>query len=140
MVLQYGLLSASFGEDGKLALQCSSIKLTVHRVSLLPAMVGLALFSVGTALSKNAATIMVTRFFSGVFGAAPVSNVAAVSHLCSANNQKNSALTVQGSRRYLDRQSARNCYESIRNMRRRRAYSIPSGWWRSYSVRFVAMD
>ncbi|RMZ85436.1 hypothetical protein DV737_g873, partial [Chaetothyriales sp. CBS 132003] len=48
-----------------------------RRVSLLPAMVGLALFTIGTALSKNAASVFTTRFLSGVFGSAPVSNVSA---------------------------------------------------------------
>ena len=45
--------------------------------SLLPAMCCLGLFSIGTATSQNAASIFVTRFFGGVFGSAPVSNVAA---------------------------------------------------------------
>lgn len=38
-------------------------------------MVALALWSLGTGLSRNAASIFITRFFSGVFGSAPVSNV-----------------------------------------------------------------
>lgn len=46
-----------------------------RRVSLLPAMVCLGLFSIGTATSKNAAAIFITRFFGGIFGSAPVSNV-----------------------------------------------------------------
>ncbi|KAK4900200.1 hypothetical protein LTR27_002424 [Elasticomyces elasticus] len=45
--------------------------------SMEPAMIGLALFSIGTAVSKNAASIFITRFFGGVFGSAPVSNVSA---------------------------------------------------------------
>ena len=40
-------------------------------------MVALALFSIGTAVSKNAQSVFITRFFSGVFGSAPVSNVSA---------------------------------------------------------------
>ena len=44
---------------------------------MLPAMFCLSLFSIGTATSKSAAAIFITRFFSGVFGSAPVSNVAA---------------------------------------------------------------
>lgn len=44
---------------------------------MLPAMVGLGLFSIGTAVGQNAQTIMICRFFSGVFGSAPVSNVSA---------------------------------------------------------------
>ncbi|KAK4553712.1 hypothetical protein LTR86_009210 [Recurvomyces mirabilis] len=45
--------------------------------SILPAMYCLALFSIGTAVSKNAASVFITRFFGGVFGSAPVSNVSA---------------------------------------------------------------
>lgn len=48
-----------------------------RRWSLLPAMVVLGLFSIGTATSKNITSILLTRFFGGVFGSAPVSNVAA---------------------------------------------------------------
>lgn len=48
-----------------------------RKISMLPAMVALALFSIGTAVGKNAQTIMICRFFSGVFGSAPVSNVSA---------------------------------------------------------------
>lgn len=48
-----------------------------RKVSLLPAMYIFALFSIGTATSKTAAALFVTRFFSGVFGSAPVSNVSA---------------------------------------------------------------
>lgn len=45
--------------------------------SMLPAMFILGLFSIGTATSKTAAGILITRFFGGVFGSAPVSNVSA---------------------------------------------------------------
>ncbi|TLD37454.1 MFS general substrate transporter [Venturia nashicola] len=48
-----------------------------RRVSMLPAMVGLGLFSIGCAVSQNAQTVFITRFFSGFFGSAPVSNVSA---------------------------------------------------------------
>ena len=48
-----------------------------RRWSLLPAVFCLGLFSIGTATSKNIAAILVTRFLGGVFGSAPVSNVAA---------------------------------------------------------------
>lgn len=44
---------------------------------MLPAMLCLVLFSIGTATSTNSAAIYLTRFFAGVFGSAPVSNVAA---------------------------------------------------------------
>ncbi|KAJ9499473.1 hypothetical protein H2202_005056 [Exophiala xenobiotica] len=46
-----------------------------RRISILPAMFCLALFSIGTATSKNAASVFITRFFSGVFGSSAVSNV-----------------------------------------------------------------
>ena len=45
--------------------------------SMEPAMFCLGLFSIGTATSTSAASIFVTRFFGGVFGSAPVSNVSA---------------------------------------------------------------
>jgi hypothetical protein len=48
-----------------------------RRVSMLPAMVILGLFSIGTAASTNPASVFITRFFGGLFGSAPVSNVAA---------------------------------------------------------------
>jgi MFS family permease len=44
---------------------------------MLPAIFCLGLFSIGTATGKNAQTIFLTRFFAGVFGSAPVSNVSA---------------------------------------------------------------
>ena len=48
-----------------------------RRVSMLPAMFCLGLFSIGTATSKNLASILITRFLGGVVGSAPVSNVSA---------------------------------------------------------------
>ncbi|UZJ53743.1 hypothetical protein CBS101457_003063 [Exobasidium rhododendri] len=48
-----------------------------RRWSILPPMCILALFSIGTAVSRNAATVLVTRFFAGLFASAPVSNVSA---------------------------------------------------------------
>ena len=48
-----------------------------RKISLEPATFCLGLFSIGTATSKNATAILVTRFFAGVFGSAPVSNVSA---------------------------------------------------------------
>ncbi|KAF7870438.1 hypothetical protein EAF04_004182 [Stromatinia cepivora] len=48
-----------------------------RRWSMLPALFCLGLFSIGTATSKNAASIFITRFFGGLFGSAPVSNVSA---------------------------------------------------------------
>ncbi|KAL8946740.1 MAG: hypothetical protein Q9222_006906 [Ikaeria aurantiellina] len=48
-----------------------------RKVSLLPAMFCLGLFSIGTATSKTAASILVTRFLAGLFASAPVANVSA---------------------------------------------------------------
>lgn len=45
-----------------------------RKVSMLPAMMGLALFSIGVAQSRNPQTLFICRFLSGIFGAAPVSN------------------------------------------------------------------
>jgi MFS family permease len=44
---------------------------------MIPAMFFLGLFSIGTATSKTASAIFITRFFGGVFGSPPVSNVSA---------------------------------------------------------------
>jgi len=44
---------------------------------MLPAMFCLGLFSIGTATAQNAQTVFITRFFGGLFGSAPVSNVSA---------------------------------------------------------------
>ena len=48
-----------------------------RRWSLLPPLIGLTLFSIGSATSKSTASLLVTRFFGGFFGSAPVSNVTA---------------------------------------------------------------
>ena len=48
-----------------------------RRWSLLPPMFCLGIMSIGTATSKTAAAIFITRFLGGVFGSAPVSNVSA---------------------------------------------------------------
>jgi MFS family permease len=42
---------------------------------MLPAMFCLALFSIGSATSRNAESIFLNRFFSGLFGSAAISNV-----------------------------------------------------------------
>ncbi|RAH59683.1 MFS general substrate transporter [Aspergillus piperis CBS 112811] len=41
---------------------------------MLPALFCLGLFSIGTAVSQNAASIFITRFIGGIFGSAPISN------------------------------------------------------------------
>jgi MFS family permease len=45
-----------------------------RRLSILPATFVLGLFSIGTATSKNLASLLVTRFFAGVFASAATSN------------------------------------------------------------------
>lgn len=48
-----------------------------RKISMLPPMFCLGLFSTGTASSTTLASILITRFFGGVFGSASVSNVSA---------------------------------------------------------------
>lgn len=48
-----------------------------RRMSMLPALFALGVFSIGTARSENAAAIFLTRFFGGIFASAPISNVPA---------------------------------------------------------------
>ncbi|KAF4550842.1 MFS-type transporter-like protein 36 [Elsinoe fawcettii] len=48
-----------------------------RRVSILPPMYVLGIFSIGTAVSSTPAAIFITRFFSGICASAPVSNVSA---------------------------------------------------------------
>lgn len=48
-----------------------------RRISMLPALFILGLFSIGTAVSSTPASLFITRFFGGVFGSASVSNVSA---------------------------------------------------------------
>jgi len=48
-----------------------------RRMSMLPAVLCLAMFSLGTGFARNAQTVFITRFFAGLFGSAPVSNVSA---------------------------------------------------------------
>lgn len=48
-----------------------------RKVSMLPSVFILGLFSIGTATSKSVAAIFVTRFFGGLFASAPISNVSA---------------------------------------------------------------
>jgi MFS family permease len=48
-----------------------------RRWSMLPATFAMGVFSIGFAVSENAASVFITRFFMGFFGSAPVSNVSA---------------------------------------------------------------
>jgi DHA1 family multidrug resistance protein-like MFS transporter len=44
---------------------------------MLPAVLFLGIFSVGSATSKNLISVFITRFLGGVFGSAPVSSASA---------------------------------------------------------------
>ncbi len=46
-----------------------------RKISILPPVFVLCLFSIGSATSQSATSLLVTRFFAGVFGSAPISNV-----------------------------------------------------------------
>lgn len=48
-----------------------------RKISMLPPLFCLGLFSVGASVSKNAESLFICRFFGGVFGSAPISNVSA---------------------------------------------------------------
>lgn len=49
-----------------------------RRMSLLPPMLAVGLFSIGTATSKNIQSLLITRYFGGLFASSPVSNVGAI--------------------------------------------------------------
>ncbi|KAE8385193.1 major facilitator superfamily domain-containing protein [Aspergillus alliaceus] len=48
-----------------------------RRIGMLPALLILGLFSIGTATSQDAQSIFLTRFFGGIFASAPISNIPA---------------------------------------------------------------
>lgn len=48
-----------------------------RKISMLPPVFVLGIFSIATAVSHNAAAIFITRFFGGLFASSPVSNVSA---------------------------------------------------------------
>ncbi|KGO77032.1 Major facilitator superfamily domain, general substrate transporter [Penicillium italicum] len=48
-----------------------------RRIGMLPPFVVMGCFSIGTAVSRNAASILITRFLGGIFASAPISNVPA---------------------------------------------------------------
>lgn len=48
-----------------------------RRLSLLPPMFLMSVFSIGSAVSKDTTSLLVTRFFAGVFGSSPIANVSA---------------------------------------------------------------
>ncbi|KAJ5367598.1 MFS general substrate transporter [Penicillium brevicompactum] len=49
-----------------------------RRWALIPSMIGLGLFSIGTAVSQNFCSVLVTRLLAGLFASSPVTNVGAV--------------------------------------------------------------
>jgi MFS family permease len=49
-----------------------------RKPSILIPILGLGLFSFATAAAKDIQTVLITRFFAGVFGGAPLSNVGGV--------------------------------------------------------------
>lgn len=48
-----------------------------RKISILPAVFALGIFSIGTAVSQSMTSVLVTRFLAGVAGSAPISNVSA---------------------------------------------------------------
>ncbi|KAK4504514.1 hypothetical protein PRZ48_005430 [Zasmidium cellare] len=65
-----------------------------RKLSMLPAVFIQGLFSIGTANSQNAAALFITRFFGGVFGSAPVSNVSAALGDFYEPNERGTAIAV----------------------------------------------
>ncbi|PWY76152.1 bicyclomycin resistance protein [Aspergillus sclerotioniger CBS 115572] len=65
-----------------------------RRWGMLPAVFCLGLFSIGTATSKNAASIFITRFIGGIFGSAPISNVGAALSDLYTPKDRGTAMTV----------------------------------------------
>lgn len=49
-----------------------------RKVSILLPIFGLMIFSIASAVAKDVQTIFISRFFGGVFGGAPLSNVGGV--------------------------------------------------------------
>lgn len=64
-----------------------------RKISILPPVFILALFSIGTARSQNIASVLITRFLGGVFGSAPISNVSAALGDMYAPSQRGIAVT-----------------------------------------------
>lgn len=63
---------------------------------MLPAMTCLGFFSIGTALSRNAQSIFITRFFGGFFGSAAISNVNAALGDIWSREARGTAVTFYG--------------------------------------------
>ncbi|KAH8692152.1 major facilitator superfamily domain-containing protein [Talaromyces proteolyticus] len=65
-----------------------------RRVSILPAVFCQALFFIATGVSKDAASVFVTRFFAGFFGSAPISNVTAALGDMWSKEQRGTAVSM----------------------------------------------
>lgn len=65
-----------------------------RRLPLIISMFGFSVFSVATAVSKDLQTVLITRFFAGVFGSCPLAVVAAVFSDMFDNTTRGLAITV----------------------------------------------
>ncbi|KAF2843692.1 MFS general substrate transporter [Patellaria atrata CBS 101060] len=65
-----------------------------RRIPLIIGAFGFAIFSISTAVAKDLQTIMITRFFGGVFGSCPLACVAAVFADMFSNAQRGLAVAV----------------------------------------------
>ncbi|KAL8942855.1 MAG: hypothetical protein Q9211_001218 [Gyalolechia sp. 1 TL-2023] len=65
-----------------------------RRLPLIISMFGFSIFSVATAVAKDLQTVMLTRFFAGVFGSCPLAVVAAVFSDMFDNKTRGLAITV----------------------------------------------
>ncbi|KAI4238541.1 MAG: hypothetical protein L6R40_005710 [Gallowayella cf. fulva] len=65
-----------------------------RRLPLIFSMLGFSIFSVATATGKDLQTVMLTRFFAGVFGSCPLAVVAAVFSDMFDNKTRGLAITV----------------------------------------------
>jgi MFS family permease len=67
-----------------------------RKLSILVPVFGLMVFSFSTAASKAIQTLLITRFFGGVFGSAPLCNVAAAMADIWHPTQRGAALLLYG--------------------------------------------
>ncbi|KAI4224674.1 MAG: hypothetical protein L6R36_004482 [Xanthoria steineri] len=65
-----------------------------RRLPLVVAMFGFSVFSIATATAKDLQTVMLTRFFAGVFGSCPLAVVAAIFSDMFDNKTRGLAITV----------------------------------------------
>ena len=65
-----------------------------RRLPLVVSMFGFSIFSIATATAKDLQTVMLTRFFAGVFGSCPLAVVAAVFSDMFGNRTRGLAVTV----------------------------------------------